>query len=117
MSGSIVYVGIRREDKSIWERRATLIPEHASEIMKNYPNIKFIVQPCNRRIFTDYEYEKAGAIISEDLSKCVLILGVKEIPIQLYKPNTTYMNFAHIIKAQEANMYIILFILKNITIF
>ena len=39
-----------------------------------------------------------------DLSKCQTIFGVKEVPIQKMIPNKTYIYFAHVIKAQEANM-------------
>lgn len=27
-----IFIGIRREDKSIWERRVALIPSHVKEI-------------------------------------------------------------------------------------
>lgn len=30
-----ILVGIRREDKSYWERRVVLTPDHAKEIMTN----------------------------------------------------------------------------------
>lgn len=50
------------------------------------------------------EYERAGAIISEDLSPASLIIGVKAVPVDLLLPNKTYAFFSHTIKAQEANM-------------
>ena len=67
MEQKSVYVGIRREDWSEWERRAPLIPRHVKEISKDYPYIKFIVQPCGKRAFHDQHYANAGAIIKEDL--------------------------------------------------
>lgn len=63
-------MGIRREDKNKWERRVSITPKKVAEIMKEHKNIKFIVQPSKIRIFTDKQYIKAGAEISEDLSKC-----------------------------------------------
>ena len=45
-----------------------------------------------------------GAIISEDLSECDVIFGVKEVPIENIIPNKTYFFFSHTIKAQEYNM-------------
>merc|ERR1719489_331066 len=43
-------------------------------------------------------------MIQEDLSEASLILGVKQVPIDLLIPDTTYAFFSHTIKAQEANM-------------
>ena len=50
------------------------------------------------------EYERAGAVITEDLSPASLIIGVKAVPIDVLLPNKTYAFFSHTIKAQEANM-------------
>lgn len=50
------------------------------------------------------EYEKAGAIITEDLTPASLIIGVKAVPVDLLLPDKTYAFFSHTIKAQEANM-------------
>ena len=50
------------------------------------------------------EYERAGAVITEDLTPASLIIGVKAVPIDLLIPNKTYAFFSHTIKAQEANM-------------
>ena len=37
------YIGIRAEDKSHWERRVALIPEHINLLKSNNPNLQFIV--------------------------------------------------------------------------
>jgi len=58
------YIGIRREDKSVWERRTPLTPQDVQEILSKYHNIRIMVQPSKKRIFSDFEYEQAGAIIS-----------------------------------------------------
>lgn len=97
-------VGIRREDKSVWERRAVLAPNDIMEISLKNPEIRFVCQPSKLRIFSDKEYADAGAIISEDLSVCDLILGVKEVPSKKLIANKTYMFFSHVIKAQSHNM-------------
>jgi alpha-aminoadipic semialdehyde synthase len=96
-------VGIRREDKNIWERRTPLIPEDVKELRENL-NIDFIVQPSDIRIFSDEEYRRTGAKIDEDLSPCPLIFAVKEIPIDFIKPGKTYVFFSHTIKGQSHNM-------------
>lgn len=38
-----IYVGIRREDKSVWERRVALTPKSVKLIHEKNPHIKFIV--------------------------------------------------------------------------
>lgn len=78
------FVGIRCEDKSVWERRTPLVPEHIKELLSQHDDIGFIVQSSKKRIFSDFEYEKAGAILVDKLEQlecCQLIIGVKEIPI------------------------------------
>jgi alpha-aminoadipic semialdehyde synthase len=65
---------------------------------------RVVVQPSPRRVFADGEYTKAGATISEDLSGCGLILGVKQVPVKNLLPDRAYMFFSHTIKGQPANM-------------
>lgn len=50
----VYYIGIRAEDKSVWERRAPLAPIHIKEIMEKNSDIKFIVQSSKKRIFSDF---------------------------------------------------------------
>eukprot|EP01059_Diplonema_ambulator_P022371 TRINITY_DN37660_c0_g1_i1.p1 TRINITY_DN37660_c0_g1~~TRINITY_DN37660_c0_g1_i1.p1 ORF type:complete len:962 (+),score=354.25 TRINITY_DN37660_c0_g1_i1:38-2923(+) len=104
-------IGIRREDKNEWERRVPLTPDHVSELV--YQGFKVIVQPSSIRAFSDDEYEEAGATINEDLSEAQTILAVKEVPVPLLIPNTTYMMFSHTHKAQTYNMPLLDAILAN----
>lgn len=96
-------IGIRREDKSKWEARTPLVPEHVKSLKTKY-NIDTIVQPSPIRAFSDKQYKESGAIIQEDLSQCQLILGVKEMPAQFFRKNGSYMFFSHTIKGQDYNM-------------
>lgn len=96
-------IGIRREDKNQWEARVPLIPEHIRELSNTY-DVTFYVQPSPIRIFKDSEYKSAGALISEDLSACDIVLAVKEIPLSFFRKNGVYLFFAHIIKGQAYNM-------------
>jgi len=98
-----MIIGIRREDKNIWEKRTPLIPSDVKDLI-NTLGIKFLVQPSEIRIFKDDEYIQAGAEISEDLSKAEFIFGVKEIPPEKLLPEKTYVFFAHVIKGQKHNM-------------
>lgn len=96
-------VGIRREDKNRWERRAPLTPQQVAELVAQQ-GIRFRVQPSDLRVFADPEYEAAGAELSEDLGPCRIVLGVKEIPAGKLEAGKTYLYFSHTIKGQASNM-------------
>lgn len=106
-------VAIRREDASIWERRAPLAPYHVERLTKQ--GVRILVQPSNRRVYPLQSYIRAGAEAKEDISEASVILGVKQVPMDLLLPGKTYCFFSHTIKAQEANMPLLDAILdKNI---
>lgn len=46
-----------------------------------------------------------------------MILGVKQIPIDLLLPDKTYAFFSHTIKAQEENMPLLDALLEKVTFF
>ncbi|XP_057185055.1 alpha-aminoadipic semialdehyde synthase, mitochondrial isoform X1 [Triplophysa rosa] len=104
-------IAIRREDVNVWERRAPLAPRHVREITA--AGHKVLVQPSNRRAIHDRFYEKAGAIVQEDISEASLIVGVKRPPEEKVYPRKTYAFFSHTIKAQEANMGLLDDLLKK----
>ncbi len=109
-------IAIRREDQSVWERRAPLAPKQVRKLVQKN-NFKVIVQPSNRRAFQLPEYIAAGATVNEDLSEASLILGVKQVPQELLIPNKSYAFFSHTIKAQKDNMELLDACLeKNITL-
>lgn len=96
-------LGIRREDKNKWEKRVPLTPNYLKEL-KDKHGIEVIVQPSLIRVFSNEEYEKTGATIKEDLSDCPVVFAIKEIPIDFFKPQNTYVFFSHTIKGQKYNM-------------
>lgn len=96
-------VGIRREDKSRWERRAPLTPDQV-RALREMKGTEFRVQPSATRIYTDGEYRIAGVQIDDDLSPCDIIFGIKEIPLETLEPHKTYVFFSHTIKGQPYNM-------------
>ncbi len=95
-------IGVRREDKSEWERRVPITPDDAAELQKQ--GIRVIVQPSPIRAFRDEEFLKAGVTVQEDLSSCPVVFGIKEIPEHVFEPDKTYVFFAHVIKGQPYNM-------------
>jgi saccharopine dehydrogenase (NAD+, L-lysine-forming) len=98
-----IRIGIRREDKNIWERRVPVIPKHARQLQKEQ-GIKVWVQPSDIRVFPDAEFSQVDALVEEDLSACPVVFAIKEIPVQFFQPNRTYVFFAHVVKGQPYNM-------------
>ena len=96
-------LGIRREDKSIWERRVPIVPGHARQLQEQH-GIEIWVQPSEVRVFREQEFEQAGVRVEEDLSSCPVVFAVKEIPVDFFQPDQTYIFFAHVIKGQAYNM-------------
>jgi alpha-aminoadipic semialdehyde synthase len=95
-------IGIRREDKNRWEARVPLIPDDVDRLIRQ--GIEVWLQPSSIRTYSDDDYRKVGAIISEDLSGCPVILAVKEIPADFFQQGKTYVFFSHTIKGQKDNM-------------
>jgi alpha-aminoadipic semialdehyde synthase len=60
---------------------------------------------------------QAGAMVQEDIGEASLILGVKQIPVDLLLPNKSYAFFSHTIKAQESNMPLLDALLEKVVIF
>ncbi|MDP4280857.1 MAG: bifunctional lysine ketoglutarate reductase /saccharopine dehydrogenase family protein [Bacteroidota bacterium] len=97
------FIGIRHEDKYPLETRVPLTPKHV-EWLVNHKKLDIVVQSCDKRIFKDEEYVNAGAKVADNLKECSVIFGVKEIPIEVFEPEKTYVFFSHVIKGQPYNM-------------
>jgi alpha-aminoadipic semialdehyde synthase len=118
MTSKLFKIGIRREEFSKWERRVVLVPSHCRKLLFQFrQSLQIKVQPSDVRIYSNSKFEEAGCLISEDISDCDLILGVKQVPIDKLYCNKTFMFFSHTIKAQEQNMAMLDAILeKKITL-
>ncbi len=95
-------IGIRYEDKYVMERRVALVPDHIKALVGK--GIEFEVVKSPKRIFKDKEFEDAGAKIVDEVTDSSVVLGVKEMPIDFFKNEHTYIFFSHIIKGQPYNM-------------
>ncbi|MCF8367912.1 MAG: hypothetical protein K9G76_02630 [Bacteroidales bacterium] len=96
-------IGIRHEDKYLMERRVAIIPQHAKKLIEEQ-GLEILVEDSPKRIFKNEEFVKAGAKVVHDLSPAKVILGVKEMPIDFFEQDKTYMFFSHVIKGQSYNM-------------
>ncbi|MFH1681374.1 MAG: hypothetical protein ABIH26_12125 [Candidatus Eisenbacteria bacterium] len=95
-------IGIRREDKSRWERRTPVTPDAVAKLVAEGLPVR--VQPSDNRIFSNEEFARAGARVDEDLSPCSVVFGVKEIPVGVFQEGMAYAFFSHTIKGQSYNM-------------
>ncbi len=95
-------IGIRHEDKYALERRVPLVPNDVNHHVKDH-FLKISVEPSDKRVFGNEEFQEAGAEIST-LDDCDIVLGVKEMPENIFKPDKTYVFFSHVIKGQSYNM-------------
>eukprot|EP00906_Rhabdomonas_costata_P023048 RCo033180 len=106
-------VGIRRESKSVHERRVPLVPAVVAELRKAHP-MEFRVQPApGQRIVPPEEFTAAGATVDPDLSSCDFIIGIKEIPKEEIQPDQAYCFFSHVIKGQPYNMPMLKKLMEN----
>jgi len=95
-------IGIRKEDKNIWEARVPLSPEHVATLTAE--GIQVMVQASDLRAFPDEQYRDAGATVVAAFPESPVLFAVKEIPTELIEPDRTYLYFAHVIKGQPYNM-------------
>lgn len=108
-------IGIIKETKNPVDHRVAFTPTHCKNIFQKYPHTEILVQPSDIRCYTDEEYRVTGATISEDVSSCDVLFGVKEVKIETLIPNKTYFFFSHTIKKQSYNRDLLRAVLtKNI---
>ncbi len=110
-------LGLIREGKIPADNRVALTPAQCKWIFKNLPGVAVLVQPSPTRCFTDREYLLAGVELVEDLSGCDILLGIKEVPINMLIPHKTYLFFSHTKKLQASNQKLLQAIIeKQITL-
>ena len=110
--------GIIKERKNPPDRRVVFSPNGIKNVKSMFPEAEFLVENSNIRIFEDQEYVNAGIPVSEDISECDVLLGVKEVPIDHLIPNKKYFFFSHTIKKQPYNRDLLRAILdKNIELY
>ncbi|XP_059431759.1 alpha-aminoadipic semialdehyde synthase [Corylus avellana] len=101
-------IGILSESCNKWERRVPLTPSHCARLLHSGRDrsgvARIIVQPSTKRIHHDSQYEDVGCEISDDLSDCGLILGVKQPKLEMILPQRAYAFFSHTHKAQKENL-------------
>ena len=102
-----IKIGILREGKIPHDLRVPFTPQQCVQIENEYPDCELNIQTSSHRCFTDTEYLSAGIQVTEDLSRCDFLIGIKEVPIQDLISGKTYMIFSHTIKKQPHNKKLI----------
>tara|TARA_R110002012_G_scaffold17930_4_gene66681 strand:- start:51071 stop:52273 length:1203 start_codon:yes stop_codon:yes gene_type:complete len=109
---------IIKERKNPPDRRVVFSPEKLAEARKQFPQAEFIVESSDIRIFPDSAYQALGFTVTDDVSDCDVLLGVKEVPLDNLIPNKKYFFFSHTIKKQPYNRKLLLAMLeKNIDMY
>lgn len=112
----MLVIGLIKESKKPQDNRVALTPSQCRWLQRN-SEIKIIVQSCETRCYKDSEYLQAGVVITDDLSECDVIMGIKEVPKELLIPNKTYFFFSHTKKLQPYNQSMFKSMIeKNITL-
>ncbi|WP_298534966.1 NAD(P)-dependent oxidoreductase [uncultured Algibacter sp.] len=109
---------IIKERKNPPDRRVVFSPSKLEEAKNRFPEAVFKVEASDIRVFPDDAYEKSGFEVSEDVSDCDVLIGVKEVPIKALIPNKKYFFFSHTIKKQPYNRSLLKAVLeKNIELY
>ena len=109
--------GIIRERKVPLDARVALTPKQCAFIQKHFPEVHIVVESSESRCFSDEAYLTEGVEVSTDLSRCDILLGIKEVPIDQLNDGKTYFFFSHTIKKQAHNRALLQTIIqKNVRI-
>ncbi len=109
---------IIKERKNPPDRRVVFSPEKFAETKEKFPQGEFKVETSDIRVFPDEQYISNGLEVTNDVSNCDVMIGVKEVPIENLIPNKKYFFFSHTIKKQPYNRKLLQAILdKNIELY
>jgi alanine dehydrogenase len=110
--------GIIKERKNPPDRRVVFAPDELAKLKQTYHDASVAVESSEIRIFSDTQYKSMGITITDDVSNCDVLFGVKEVPVESLIPNKSYFFFSHTIKKQPYNQKLLKAILeKNIDLY
>ena len=103
----MLTIGLIREGKIPADSRVALTPAQCKWLHRNFPDMRVTVQHSAIRCYSDKEYEMAGVIVKEDMSDCDVLMGIKEVPVNMLLAGKTYLFFSHTKKMQPWNQQLI----------
>ncbi|TDE44902.1 alanine dehydrogenase [Flavobacterium rhamnosiphilum] len=111
-------LGILKERKNPPDRRVIFSPNELARLKQLYQGASIKVESSDIRVFTDEQYKNLGIEVTNDISDCDVLFGVKEVPVEDLIPNKAYFFFSHTIKKQPYNRKLLQAILeKNIDLY
>ncbi|WP_310556566.1 NAD(P)-dependent oxidoreductase [Flavobacterium sp.] len=107
-----------KERKNPPDRRVVFSPTELVQLKVNFPEAEIKIESSDIRVFKDNEYSDLGFEVTDDVSDCDVLIGVKEVPVEALIPNKKYFFFSHTIKKQSFNRKLLIACLeKNIELF
>ena len=103
----MLKIGLIREGKIPSDSRVALTPAQCKWLHKNFEDVKVMVQQSSSRCYSDKEYQLAGVTVQEDISDSDVLLGIKEVPVNMLIAGKTYLFFSHTKKLQSYNQKLI----------
>jgi saccharopine dehydrogenase (NAD+, L-lysine-forming) len=108
-----LILGIIRETKDPPDRRVPLTPVQCAQAQERYRGLTILVQPSSNRCFSDDEYRAAGIRLQEDLARCDVLMGVKEVKTGALIGRRSYLFFSHTAKKQPYNRELLRSVLRK----
>ncbi len=96
-------LAIIKERKNPPDRRVVFSPDACVALLSQFPNLEIKIESSDIRVFNDAAYRANGLLVTNDVTDCDVMLGVKEVPIDALIPNKAYFFFSHTFKKQPYN--------------
>ncbi len=106
-------IGILKEGKIPVDHRVPITPELGKEIKANHPEVILVCKRSDIRCYKDEDYTAHNIDLTDDVSDCDVLVGVKEVPIPELIAGKTYFFFSHTSKKQAYNRDLLQAILKK----
>jgi hypothetical protein len=108
----MLKIGIIREGKTPPDKRVPFSPAQCNELKKTELfDVK--IQKSTVRAYADSEYADLGLEVKDNVSDCDILMGIKEVPVDLLEEKKTYFFFSHTIKKQPHNQKLIKALLEK----
>ncbi|KXH76697.1 MAG: hypothetical protein AM326_02065 [Candidatus Thorarchaeota archaeon SMTZ-45] len=93
-------IGLRKEEKA-FETRVPVVPDHVKLLQSKY-DIDFVLEPSDQRAFSEDEYDiDVQSLRGSGVS---IVMGIKEMPLDIFEKDVVYIFFSHTVKGQPKNM-------------
>ncbi|HVX49664.1 MAG TPA: NAD(P)-dependent oxidoreductase [Chitinophagaceae bacterium] len=113
----MVSIGLIKEGKVPQDNRVALTPAQCRWLRQNIAGCTVTVQSSSTRCYSDREYIQAGIAVKDNVDDCDVLLGIKEVPVDMLVAGKTYLFFSHTKKKQPYNQKLMHTLVdKNITL-